>query len=281
MSRPALRRRKLSTGTITLSVFTLLLAVVAVLPPDTSLQLVKGSGVLRVCVPDRYPPLVTGDPAAPGVDLDIVSAISAELGVRLVVNTNSAMGRDWNPRNWRVTRGQCQVIAGGVVDSMTTRIFLDTIRPYFETGWALVMPVEVSTLDGAAVGFHPGVSGLDRIALSRFLRAQGARTTPVSTVEELEAGLRSGRFTVGISEALNVRVLAGRNGWIAQWLPEELGRHGITLGLWKGDVTLKRAVARALEAKRRDGTLARIVERYRLTEIGEECTPCRLPGSGP
>ena len=35
----------------------------------------------------------------------------------LVLSENRAMGRDFNPRNWGLNRAQCQVIAGGVVDS--------------------------------------------------------------------------------------------------------------------------------------------------------------------
>lgn len=42
-----------------------LLAAVNLLPPDTSLSEVRAAGVLRACLPTAYPPLVTGDPAAP------------------------------------------------------------------------------------------------------------------------------------------------------------------------------------------------------------------------
>jgi hypothetical protein len=43
-----------------------LLAAVNLLPPDTSMSEVRAAGVLRACLPTVYPPLVTGDPAAPG-----------------------------------------------------------------------------------------------------------------------------------------------------------------------------------------------------------------------
>ena len=39
----------------------LLLVAVYSLPPDTTLAAVKQSGVLRVCVPDSFPPLVSRD----------------------------------------------------------------------------------------------------------------------------------------------------------------------------------------------------------------------------
>ena len=93
-----------------------LLGAVYLLPPDTALRQVRAAGTLRVCLPSSYPPLVTGDPRAPGIDVELLRLIAQKLGLGLVTVTNPAMGRDFNPRSWRVTRAQCEVLAGGVVD---------------------------------------------------------------------------------------------------------------------------------------------------------------------
>ena len=61
-----------------------LLGAVYLLPPDTALRQVRAAGALRVCLPPSYPPLVTGDPAAPGIDVELLQAIARDLGVRLV-----------------------------------------------------------------------------------------------------------------------------------------------------------------------------------------------------
>ena len=45
------------------------LAFVYLLPPDTSLAEVRNSGALTACLPDRYPPRVTGDAARPGLEI--------------------------------------------------------------------------------------------------------------------------------------------------------------------------------------------------------------------
>ena len=45
-------------------------------------------------------------------------------------------------------------------------------------------------------------------------------------------------------------------------MPAELPRYAVALGLWKGDLTLKRAIADGLEKLRRDGEVARIIARY-------------------
>ena len=67
------------------------------LPPDTSLSEVRKAGLLRACMPPDYPPLVTGNRDAPGIDVELLQALAAKLGVNLVITSNPAMGQDFNP----------------------------------------------------------------------------------------------------------------------------------------------------------------------------------------
>ena len=62
-----------------------LLAAVNLLPPDTSLSEVRAAGVLRACLPSVYPPLVTGDPAAPGIDIELLRELATGMDLRLAV----------------------------------------------------------------------------------------------------------------------------------------------------------------------------------------------------
>jgi polar amino acid transport system substrate-binding protein/cystine transport system substrate-binding protein/membrane-bound lytic murein transglycosylase F len=252
---------------ITIGGVATLFGAVYLLPPDTSLAEVKQAGALRVCVPTLYPPLVTGKPEEPGFDIEFAQAIAKRLDVRIVVNANAAMGRDFNPRNWNVTRAQCQMLAGGVVASDLTRSFLDTTPPHLETGWALVAAQMPSRLEGVKVGFYAGLAGLDRIALSRFLQAQKARVEIVASAEALTDALRSGRFDAGLSEALMARQIAGTLGMQVAWLPESLGRYPVAFGLWKGDLTLKRRLVDVIDDLDRDGLTRELARRYRIAPI--------------
>lgn len=251
-----------------------LIALIQVLPPDTSLSELQRIGVLRVCLPDYYPPLVTRDEALPGIDVEVTRAVSERIGVRWTRNAVSDMARDWNPRNWRVTRAHCQMLAGGVVNSEQTRVFLETSEPYLETGWALIVPRHLDELSGAVVGVYAGVSGLDRVALSRFLRQKGARVRLVMDLQQLMDGLTSGAMDAGVTEALTARQAAWGSDWSVQWLPAELGRFQIALGLWKGDLTLKRAVNKALAQLRDEGAMDAIFRRYNLAPISDVCITC-------
>ena len=68
---------------ITVGGIAALFGAVYLLPPDTSLAMVKQAGVLRLCVPTLYPPLVTGKPEEPGFDIEFAQAIAKPLGVRI------------------------------------------------------------------------------------------------------------------------------------------------------------------------------------------------------
>lgn len=244
-----------------------LLVGVSLLPPDTSLREVEKAGALRACVPSVYPPLVTGDPERPGIDIELLQAVAKRIGLTLVLNENRAMGRDFNPRNWGLNRAQCQVIAGGVVDSDQTRSFLETGPPYAETGFAIVSPAPTESLEGKRVGVLTLISGLDRIGLASFLRAEGATARIVTSPEALIAGIANGTLDAGVSEAMLASRLAADNNWTVAWVSPELARHNLVFGLWKGDITLKRVIDQAFADLTADGTVAGVMERYGVVPI--------------
>jgi polar amino acid transport system substrate-binding protein/cystine transport system substrate-binding protein/membrane-bound lytic murein transglycosylase F len=238
------------------------LAAVYLLPPDTSLAEVKRAGVLRVCVPYLYPPLVTDVAAMPGLDIELLQRIAMKLGVGLDLSRNEAMGRDFNPRSWHVTRAQCEVLAGGIVASPLTKSFLETSPPYEETGWAFILPKPLASIEGRRAGVLAGVSGLDRIALARYLREQKVELTIAPGATEFTGGLRDGRFEFGAAERLFATALAAQQGYGVEWAPAVLPRYPVALGLWKGDLTLKRAIVDVLGQLERDGEVAAIIARY-------------------
>lgn len=261
-------RPRLVGDMVTLAFVAGLFGVVYLLPPDTSLREVEKSGRLRLCVPAQFPPLVTGRDSAPGFDIDFARAVAGRMGVQLVVNANPAMGRDFNPRNWNVTRAQCQVLAGGVIASDLTRSFLDTTPAYLETGWAVVAPAVPDGLRDRKVGFYAGLAGLDRIALSRFLQSQKAKVEIVPSAEALAEALRGGRLEAGVTEALTARQIAGTlEGAVVAWLPAPLGHYPLAYGLWKGDLTLKRRVLDVIDRLESDGFARDLAQRYRIAPI--------------
>jgi polar amino acid transport system substrate-binding protein/cystine transport system substrate-binding protein/membrane-bound lytic murein transglycosylase F len=185
----------------------------------------------------------------------------------MMVYANAAMGRDFNPRTWNVTRAQCQMLAGGVVASDATRSFLDTTPPHLETGWAMVATQMPARLDGVKVGVYTGLAGLDRLGLSRLLRAANAHVEIVASAEALTDALRAGRINAGISEALMARQIAGTLGLQVAWMPAPLVRYPVAFGLWKGDLTLKRRLAAVIDGLEGEGLTRELAKRYRIAPI--------------
>jgi polar amino acid transport system substrate-binding protein/cystine transport system substrate-binding protein/membrane-bound lytic murein transglycosylase F len=247
-----------------------LMVAVTFLPPDTSLDEVRASGSLRACVPTAYPPLVTGDPDRPGIDIEILQAVADHIGVSLLHSPNDAIGRDFNPRNWDVNRARCQVLAGGVVDTVLTRSFLDTSPPHAETGWSLVSTGPTDDISGTELGALTLVSGLDRIGLSGYLRGRGVAVRVLRDETAFVDAIASGAVDGGITESLLAGWLAAENGWHAAPLADGLARPGLVLGLWKGDITLKREIVAALHRIEADGTLEAILARYGAAPPAEE-----------
>ena len=243
-----------------------LLTAISFLPPDTSLADRQKAGVLKVCVPASYPPLITGDPARPGFDAELVDAVAKELGLRLTLNVLPSIGKDFNPRNWFLTRAQCDVVAGGVADTEQTRGFLQTLPTAAETGWVGISPSGSMPAAGSVVGVLPGTSGLDRLALSGWLRQQGLRARLMRSQAEFLQALQSGDVTAGITE----RFVAGSLDLDTKALPmfwldgTRFPHFRMALGLWKGDQTLKRAVGDALERLNQSGVTAELQAKYGL-----------------
>jgi Bacterial extracellular solute-binding proteins, family 3 len=159
------------------------------------------------------------------------------------------------------------LLAGGVIVSELTRSFLDTTSPHLTTGWAMVARTIPEKLDGTKIGFYSGLVGLDRIALSRFLQARNARIEILASAEALTEGLRTGRVDAGVSEALMARQIAGTLGVQVAWLPEQLPRYGVAFGLWKGDLTLKRALSAIIEGLDHEGIPSDLAAKYRIAPI--------------
>jgi hypothetical protein len=246
----------------------LLLILVGLLPPDTSLSEVKKMGVLKVCVPTTYPPLITGDPDNPGIDVEILRVVADFINVKLLLIPIDAMGRDFNPKHWNITRGNCHVLAGGVVDSRLTRSFLDTGPPYAQTGWAIVAPAPLKDINGLKIGALTIISGLDRIGLARYLGLNDVNVGIVRSVKEMSDGIKNGEFDGGVTEMLLAGGIARDNVWWVSSLPDSLARYNLVFGLWKGDLTLKRTIYQVFRNLESDGKLQTILQQYGAEKLG-------------
>lgn len=243
----------------------LLLFAASYLPADTSMAQIVKRGTFRVCLPRSRPPLVTGDPALPGFDVDLLAEITKSMELTLLPRTVSAMGADFNPRNWRLSRSQCDAIAGGIVDNIETRGFLQTLPTGVQMGWGRIGPNDLLPKQGMTVAVLPA-PGLDRLMLSRVLRADQADVLLMRNAEDMTAAIITGRAQYGLADkGVTDRLAQESDGLSSEWFEAEgISRQSFALGFWKGDVELRRAFARALSAMEKSGQLTALKSKYGL-----------------
>ena len=243
------------------------IGLVYLLPTDTSLADVQQRGLITACVPTAYPPLVM-EGEDRGFDIYMLEEMAKRLGVAISFNVNPAIGQDFNPRNWRINRAQCQIIGGGVVVSDQTRSFLDTISTDIETGWAMLSKGEAVLNRGDKVGIFPGAGGLDRVGLAALMRQHGIAVTLLPSAAALEQTLASGAVDAAITESLGARGIARSHpDWVVSWLPGGAGRYALGYGLWKGDLTLKKRLQAILADLEREGFVRDLENRYGILPI--------------
>ncbi len=226
MSRRGLLRRH--AVAVNLAFILGLLGLASLVPPDGSLAAIRERGVLRVCTP------VQGVGEAEAARL---AAFAAAIPARLLLAPLASIGADANPRNWRITRAQCDMIAGGLADTPATRSFLTVVPIGVETGWA-VWPGPLAACRQALV--WPGASGLGRVALSGFLRAQNV---PARLAPDLPAAMAEAQSGQGICVVASLPDLMRHTS--PDSAPQRLDMPGaeparLGFGLWKGDATLAR-----------------------------------------
>lgn len=244
MSRPGFIRRH--AVAVNLALVLGLLGLASLVPPDGSLAAVRARGVLRVCMPVQGP----GEAEAAWLE-----AFAAAIPARLSSERLASIGADANPRNWRLTRAQCDMIAGGLADTPATRSFLAVVPIGVRTGWA-VWPGPLE--DCRAVAVWPGTSGLSRVALSGFLRARQSearlvRDLPTAVAEimaETMAGTQTGTQTgVQAGAGPGACIIAPLADLLHQLPPDAAPRIldlpgapavDLGFGFWKGDATLAR-----------------------------------------
>jgi ABC-type amino acid transport substrate-binding protein len=226
-----------------------LFVAVSFLPPDTSLEQVKRRGVLTACVP----PVALSTSSSSTIERRLLAAIAERMGLRLTLYEVPAMVQNFDPRDWGVNRAQCAILASGIADTPLTRAFMDVSPAYGEAGLVALSREERETIADLSVAVPVDLHGVDRLALSRYLRSKASAVMLVPNVEEAVALLQAGEVAAAIAPAQDV--VEGSGDWTRVALPSPFNAHAQVFGLWKGDLTLKRAVARALAGLEADGTL--------------------------
>ncbi len=222
---------------IDIALIAALLAGLSFLPPDTSLGDRQRQGVLRFCVGDAASPLVQDG----GPERALMQGVADRMGLRLQLQEVPSIGRSFNPRDWQVGRGQCDVLGGGLADSATNRDFLTLIPNGQRLGLVRVGQGDLPA-PGDQIGVMVGSAGFDRVRLSSWLRQQGLRAVPLASAQKLAEWLDQGGQAIVPTLVHLPRRVAVHD------LPAAASANSdLAFGLWRGDMTFTRAFRRALQ----------------------------------
>jgi polar amino acid transport system substrate-binding protein len=161
---------------------------------DSGLNLVK-AGTLTVCSDVPYAPFEDFDKSAPsgfvGYDIDIVSAIAKELGLKLVVKDS-----DFNAlqSGLALNSGQCDLAASAMTITPAREKKLGFSDGYYDSEQSLLVPAgaEIATLgdlDGKKVAVQKGTTG-EAYAKAH---APGAKITSFPSDGQMYAAIKAGQ----------------------------------------------------------------------------------------
>ena len=243
------------------------------LPPDTSAADIRQRGVVKVCHPVNLPPLVTVEAGeVKGLEAEVVRRVADEMGVRVQWNAQRNWYRTFDPTAWGIRKESCDLLVGGVAATRSSESFLVLTEPYLRAGWAWVGQGPPDELEeDVQVGFWAPYLGLDkeRFAATDFLDARGIFPYFFHSAEETLTALDEGEVEAVLTDTYTAAWLADETG-AQTWDVPELSPFSFALGLWKGEVTLKRAVNGALRkaAKRPENEARESLDRE--PEQGQE-----------
>jgi|GEM_PF-2277574 len=231
------------------------------LPSDTALEDINAAGRITVCAPRDMGLLATRDAARPGFEIELIEEVARRSGWRVAVTRNVAMGREFNPGNWRISRATCRILVGGMRDNAWSKSLLELGEPYLSSSWVWVAPPGAAWPPQETV-FSPGVFALDRAPLGTYLRENGIKVAPVKTPDELVEALHAGQLANAITDSTTATFLAQNHDLTVSPLPEGPAPTDLSFGVWKGDTSLRLHIDYVIDQMRNDDFIEGLRDKY-------------------
>jgi polar amino acid transport system substrate-binding protein len=236
---------------------------------------VKSAGVVRVGSDIAYAPVEFVGPdgkTATGIDPDVAAAIGGQLGVRFDFQNGTFDGLITSLRSKRI-----DVIMSAMSDTPERQKQVDFVD-YFEAGTSILVkkgnPQGVQSLDdlcGKTVALERGSTQED-VAKQQAAKCQssGKALKVLSFDRDTEALLqvKQGRAVADMNDfpvaAYNAQTSGGGKDFEVAGQQIEAGPYGIAVR--KDDTQLRDAIKAAMEAIVKDGTYAKVLQKWDVTK---------------
>ncbi|GGI26167.1 MULTISPECIES: ABC transporter substrate-binding protein [Bradyrhizobium] len=235
---------------------------------------VKTAGVLRMGLSNALPPLQFKDPETGefrGMNVDIGREIAARLGVK--AEFNEMLFAQYIPS---LQTGRIDIIMGGLSDLPERHSIMEMVdyfRDFYQV-YALSNSQlkELSDLCGKRAGairstvwYKVMLAKSESDCVQKGMPAVkliGTESTPDTRLQ-----LTQGRIDAALQGFVEVPYMIAESKGLYKTIGEPFAPEFKAIGVRKGDVALRDAIADALDAMIKDGTYAKILARYQLSKL--------------
>ena len=231
---------------------------------DVSLHHVQEEGVFVLGLDDSFPPMGFRDENGEivGFDIDTAREVCKRLGVEL-----KCQPIDWAAKEQELTTGMIDCIWNGFTKTPEREKVMCFSKPYVKNAQVVVVKADspyqtLADLAGKSLGLQAGSSAQD--AVSDMPGFEDSLKEIVGFKENLTALMD---LEIGGVDAVALDLLVAndnikRSGKDFRILDETLVEEEYAIGFRKNDIALKDAVDNALLEMAKDGTLAKIAEKW-------------------
>ncbi|HET9552222.1 MAG TPA: amino acid ABC transporter substrate-binding protein [Anaeromyxobacteraceae bacterium] len=236
---------------------------------DASFDKVKQKGTLVLGLDDSFPPMGfrNEDNQIVGYDIDLAREVAKRLGVQLV-----PQAIDWNAKEQELDTGKIDCIWNGFTITPEREQAMSFTKPYLRNAQVVVVKkgagyATLASLSGKKVGLQAGSSAAGALEASKAFRASLKEVVEfkdnLTALMDLEArGVDAVVMDLIVAED-NIK----RSGKAYAILKETLAPEVFGVGFRKGDLALRDAVQRTLEAMAKDGSLAKLTTTWFGSDI--------------
>lgn len=222
---------------------------------------ITARGVLKVAVPQDFPPFgsVGPDLKPRGLDIDTAQLLADRLGVKLALTPVNSTNRI--PF---LTTGKVDLVISSLGKNAEREAVIDFSRPYAPFYLAVFGPAETSIDDiGAVAGKTISVTrgSIEDMALSA-VAPQGAIIKRFEDNNSTIAAYLSGQVELIASGSVVMAVIAEKNPSKVPVMKVKLKDSPVYVGLAKQEPALLEKVNATLDAARADGSLNRNAEKW-------------------
>lgn len=229
---------------------------------------IQESGVLRVGLDPSYPPFEVADDAGlRGLDVDLMNAVAADLGLE-----TEFVYFGFDGLYDALTTAQVDVLASALVVAPGRMEDFAYTEPYFNAGQILIVPqtntemAEMADMNGRSLAVELGAQGhVEATTWQR--RLDNLTIVPHNTADDALAAVSNGDADAALVDAISGRLYLANAPTLTQ-APEPVTVEPFALVVRIEDEQLLRQLNESLTRLRQSGQLAQIIQRWLDTPPG-------------